>query len=283
MEGQGPGIERSRLGRQLRQLRTERGLRLEDVAARLGVAPSTLSRIEVGIAPVRASYLAFLLDLYGVSDPSEREQLAGSAREGQRKGWWADHNHLLSLSERQYFSLEITACAACSYAPIVIPDLLQTRDYALAVIKAARPAIRAAPARELAEVLARRQEVQSRGGFTLHVVIDEPVLRWAVGSPHIMARQLRHLAACSGNPAITIQVTPMTTPRQVLCPAFSVLSFPADPQVAFTHGPGGPARMRNSSRAEPPSSTFTRLTRTALPAAESARMIRQLSASTENA
>src|ERR1700678_4038470 len=84
----GPGIRRQRLGAELRRLREDRYLRLEDVAARLGGATSTVSRIESGLAPTRTSYLAVMLDLYGLDDPGERAILTDLARDGRRKGWW---------------------------------------------------------------------------------------------------------------------------------------------------------------------------------------------------
>src|SRR5580693_8015183 len=83
----GPTIRRRRLGTDLRRLREARSLKLEEVAVHLGVAPSTLSRIETGKAPTRTSYLAVMLDLYGVTDASQRALLADLAREGQRRGW----------------------------------------------------------------------------------------------------------------------------------------------------------------------------------------------------
>src|ERR1700722_20955783 len=95
----GPGIRRQRLGTQLRDLRQRRSLRLEDVAACLGVAPSTLSRIECGKAPTRTSYLTVMLDLYGIDDPQQRKHLTDLAREGQRKGWWTAPGNLLPASE----------------------------------------------------------------------------------------------------------------------------------------------------------------------------------------
>jgi transcriptional regulator with XRE-family HTH domain len=276
----GAGIERRRLGGRLRRLRTERGLRLEDVADRLGVAASTLSRMETGRAPVRASYLALLMDLYGVTDPAERQKLADSAREGRRKGWWADCNHLLSVSERQYLSLEATARTVRAYAPALVPDLLQTRDYALAVARASRPGILPVAASELAGIVARRQAVLRRDGFTLHAVIDESALRCAVGSAHVMAGQVRHLQDCAASPAVTVQVVPMTTPRPVICPAFTVLSFPGDPDVACTAGLSEQVTIRDSTRADAMSSTFAALTRAAMPPGESARLIGCLSEST---
>jgi transcriptional regulator with XRE-family HTH domain len=278
-KGLGAGIERRRLGGRLRGLRTERGLRLDDVAGRLGVAASTLSRMETGRAPVRASYLALLLDLYGVTDPAEQQKLADSAREGRRKGWWADCNHLLSVSERQYLSLETTARVIRAYAPALVPDLLQTRDYALAVVKATRLGIQPATASELAGIVVRRQAVLRRDGFTLHAVIDESVLRCSVGSAHVMAGQVQHLQACAASPAVTVQVVPMTTPRPVIRPAFTVLSFAGDPDVACTAGLSEQVTICDSTRAEAISGIFGALASAALPPGDSARLIGGLSES----
>src|SRR3984957_1781467 len=78
---EGPVIRRYQLGAELRRLREARPMRLADAADRIGVAASTLSRIETGKAPTRASYLTVLLDLYGITDPAQRHALAGLARD----------------------------------------------------------------------------------------------------------------------------------------------------------------------------------------------------------
>lgn len=81
--------QRHRLGEDLRKLRIEQSLRQGDVASRLGVTPSTISRFESGLAPVRASYLTVMLDMYSVTNPEERERLAGLARDATCNGeWW---------------------------------------------------------------------------------------------------------------------------------------------------------------------------------------------------
>src|SRR6266700_1787545 len=85
----GPTVRRRRLGSELRRLREAHSLKLEEAAERLGLAPSTLSRIETGKAPTRSAYLISMLEMYGVTDPEQRQVLAEMAREGHRKGWWA--------------------------------------------------------------------------------------------------------------------------------------------------------------------------------------------------
>jgi transcriptional regulator with XRE-family HTH domain len=91
----GPTVRRRRLGTELRRLREANSIKLEEVAEQLGVAPSTLSRIETGKAPTRSAYLSEMLKLYGVEDPGQRQVLIDMAREGHRKGWWAAYEDLL--------------------------------------------------------------------------------------------------------------------------------------------------------------------------------------------
>src|SRR5580658_3275204 len=128
----GPVIRRYRLGAELRRLREACALRVEDAAAELGVATSTLSRIETGHAPARTSYVSTLLGLYGMTDPAERARLTDLAREGQRKGWWADYNHLLPAGAGSYLGLEAAAFHVSVFAVQTVPGVLQTSDYAAA-------------------------------------------------------------------------------------------------------------------------------------------------------
>jgi transcriptional regulator with XRE-family HTH domain len=94
------GLGRRRLGTRLRELRLAAGLRLEDVAGRLGVAASTLSRIERGQAPTRLSYLILLADLYSVTDPAQVQQLTAWAEDGKHRGAFHDADYLLAAPVR---------------------------------------------------------------------------------------------------------------------------------------------------------------------------------------
>ena len=102
----GPTVRRRRLGTELRRLREANSIKLEEVAEQLGVAPSTLSRIETGKAPTRSAYLSEMLKLYGVEDPGQRQVLIDMAREGHRKGWWAAYEDLLPTGFGIYVGLE---------------------------------------------------------------------------------------------------------------------------------------------------------------------------------
>lgn len=166
---QARALGRRRLGADLRQLRQEWSLRLDDAAARLGIAPSTLSRIETGQAPVKAAYLMVMLDLYRVTDPAERERLIEMARSGQRKSWWAGHSHLLPAGAGQYLDLEAAATHLRSYSVHVLPALAQTAGYAAAAIGAARPSLTAGEVGDLDAPQLRRREQARSAGCRLHL------------------------------------------------------------------------------------------------------------------
>jgi transcriptional regulator with XRE-family HTH domain len=236
----GPTIRRRRLGTDLRRLREARSLKLEEVAAHLGVAPSTLSRIETGKAPTRTSYLSVMLDLYGIDDPAQRRLLADHAREGQRKAWWADCDDLLPAGTGTYLGLEAEASALRAFSVGVIHDLLQTEDYARAALAASRPELPAADVERLVGVTLRRQQLL--GGTSpvqLRLILDEAVLlRW-VGPPALMRAQLRRLLDAAGTPDVTVQVLRLAeAERLVLTGSFGILSFaePGDEDVLCAPG-----------------------------------------------
>ena len=194
----GPTNHRRRLGADLRELREQRSLRIEEVAEHLGVAASTLSRIETGKAPTKTSYLKLLLDLYGVDDPGRRRDLANLAREGQRKGWWAGDEDVLPAGYGTYLGLEAEAVRLRIFAAQAVPVLLRTEPYAAAVTAAARPELSsgaagqagrrpAAPAGRCSAATTGRS-----GGdpVLVDVVLDESVLLRAMGQADLMRGQL---------------------------------------------------------------------------------------------
>ena len=274
----GPTIRRRRLGTDLRRLREARSLRLEDVAARLEVAPSTLSRIETGKAPTRTSYLAVMLDLYGVDDPDQRERMADMAREGQRKGWWAQCEDLLAPGVGTYLGLEAAACTVRAFAVDVVPGLVQTRGYAAAFYAASRPDLSADQVKRLAWLQTRRREMLADGA-ELHLVLDEAVLRRTIGAPAVMAAQLEHLTAVAASSWATVQVLSLAGSRPVLSDSFTLLSFADqdDPDVGYAGGVRGQAVTRErASDVRAMRNVFGELSQSALAPPESADLISAL-------
>jgi transcriptional regulator with XRE-family HTH domain len=272
----GPALGRRRLGRELRQLREARWLRLEDVADRLGVAPSTLSRIESGKAPTRTGYLALMLDLYDIDDPAQRASLEELARQGQRDGWWTDYSALLPAATRHYLSLEAAATRLRGYSLQAVPDLLQTPDYATAACKAAQPRPNPSQIARLVAVSQRRQRRLLDGGCQVHLILDQSALVRAVARPDVMTGQLQQVLDLAARPTMTVQVVAMEAPQAVLSLPFRVLGFPdtADGDVVAFGGDGGPVTVsRRAADAREAVDTFSALARAALSPADSAALI----------
>jgi transcriptional regulator with XRE-family HTH domain len=272
-------IHRRRLGRELRQLRESRALRLEDAAAQLGLAPSTLSRIETGKAPIRTSYLTLLLDFYGLNDPDQRKFLTDLARESQRKAWWIEYADLLPTGAGIYLDLEAAASRVAVYSTQAVPDLAQTEDYAAAASRASRPDLTLDQLARLAAIQARRLRAGHDQDRQLHLIIEEAALHARLGAKSDLASQVSHLFSLSTVSSVTVQVIPLTTTRAILCPSFTILDFtgPAEPSVAsygmvarridLVTRPGDVAAAK---------ADFAQLTRAALPPPDSADLIAAL-------
>src|SRR6202012_4825429 len=207
----GPTVRRRRLGTELRKLRESNGYKLEEVAAQLGVAPSTLSRIETGKAPTKSAYLNQMLEMYGVVEPGQRQVLIDMAREGHRKGWWAAFDDVLPSGFDIYVGLEAETAAIRCYEVSVVPGLLQTPDYARAVLGEMFPRH---SAEQIERLVALRMERQHRFDdappLELWAILDEAVIRRPVGGTKVMCAQLEHLLVMAERPGLAVQILPFS-------------------------------------------------------------------------
>jgi transcriptional regulator with XRE-family HTH domain len=274
----GPTVRRRRLGSELRNLREAHSIKLEEVADRLGLAASTLSRIETGKAPTRTAYLSAMLDLYGVEDPAHRKILTEMAREGHRKGWWTIWDDVLPTGFSVYVGLEAEASSLRVYESQVIHGLLQTEDYARAVMSAVRRRQTPEEIERLVALRMQRQEVLLRNDpLQLWIILDEAVIRRPVGPPEVMHRQIGHLCAASLWPNVTLQVLAFSSGvHPALNGPFAIIEFPErfDPDVVYSEGVGGQAYLEERDkevrlRAE----AFDLLRAAALPPADSLDLI----------
>jgi hypothetical protein len=251
--------------------------------ARPGRSSSTLSRIETGKAPTRTSYLALMLDLYGVADPAQRRFLADLARAGQRKGWWADCEELLPAGTGTYLGLEAEASALRAFCAGTVHGLLQTDDYARAVITASRPELNTAQVERLVGIQMRRQQVLAISDpLELRLILDEATLLRRVGPPELMRAQAEHLLEASRRLPVTVQVLRLAAAsRLVLTGSFAILSFaePSDEDVLCAAGVRGQVLLEERySDVHAMRLMFDALSLSALPPSASADLIRELAA-----
>jgi len=273
----GPTVRRRRLGTELRRLRESSGYKLEEVAGQLGVAPSTLSRIETGKAPTKSVYLTQLLEAYGVSDAGHRQVLVDMAREGHRKGWWAAYDDVLPSGLGVYVGLEAEASGLRSYEISVVHGLLQTADYARAILRETSPRHTGEQIERLVELrMERQRRLNEEPPLDLWVIHDEAVIRRVIGGPAVMRRQLAHLLNEAARPGTTLQVLPFASGAHAGHDGpFSIIEFQerSDSEVAYVESAAGPIYLEKDREVRTRSEAFDRLRAAALAPGASADMV----------
>jgi transcriptional regulator with XRE-family HTH domain len=219
---------RRRLALELRRLREQTGLSGDEVALRLGWSGSKVSRIETHRTGVKPDDLALLLDLYEV-DELQRVQLTALAGEQESKGWWAAYSDALPEDYAAYISLEADAASVRCWSPELIHGLLQTEDYARAIIRAhmlSTDPIPPGEVRRRVEARLRRQEILTRANPTqLTFVLDEAVLLRRFGTPAVMHAQLAWLTHAAQMPNVTLQVLALAGNHPIGTGSFAILQF----------------------------------------------------------
>jgi transcriptional regulator with XRE-family HTH domain len=273
----GPTVRRRRLGTELRRLRDRRGYKLEEVATELGVAPSTLSRIETGKAPTKSAYLHQMLEMYGVTDPGQRQVLIDMAREGHRKGWWAAYDDVLPSGFDIYVGLEAETAAIRSYEVSVVHGLLQAADYARAVLREIFPRHTADQIERLVNLrMERQRRLDDEPPLELWAILDEAVIRRTVGGPACMRRQLDHLLSEAARQGITLQVLPFSSGAHAGHGGpFSILEFPdrSDSEVAYVESVAGIIYLEKDREVRARSEAFDQLRASALSPSASSDLI----------
>jgi transcriptional regulator with XRE-family HTH domain len=219
------------LGAELRAIRNRLGLSMEDVEDALDRSAGWLSRIETGkrLKPSVADIKA-LLDHYGIQNPAMRESLITTTKQARVRGWWNTYKDTIPEAYATFVGLEAGAKRIFIANPSIVPGLLQTADYAGAVIGAGiSRGLTAEQIEKRVEVRARRQQLLTRDEpVALRAVLDEAVLRREVGGPKVMREQLQYLLELARQPNVTIQVVPFAAGAHaaVTC-GFTILEFPS--------------------------------------------------------
>ena len=222
-----PAVRRRRLALELRRLREAARLTCEEVADHLECSASKISRVETGRVSVSPRDVRDMLDLYGVP-AAQRESLVQLARDSRQKGWWHAFSDTMPPQFATYVGLESAACQIRIYEASLIPELLQTEDYARAVIRAGMMnSPREAVERQVALRMARQPAIAVDNPPKIWAVVDEAALRRQVGGPGVMQRQLEQLLAEAMLPDVAIQVIPFGGgAHPAMGRPFIILAFP---------------------------------------------------------
>jgi transcriptional regulator with XRE-family HTH domain len=236
----GPAVARDRLRARLRELRDSRGMSVPDVERAANWPASKVEGIETGEVPALPLEVETLLGIYGAGDTPEVDELIGLAAIGRSVRWWTRHR--LTGEHQQFVALEGEASRISVYQPLVVPGLVQTRQYATAATAAILDKDPADPdVAARVEIRLERQHVllnRAAAGDApaLVVILEESVLRRPVGGTEVLRAQLDHLLRRAEEPHLTMVVIPTRIGGHVgLGGVFELLEFadPRDPDVVF--------------------------------------------------
>ncbi len=239
---QTPTVRLRRLAAELRSLRASSGLTRDEVVERTGINVATMYRIEHARVRPQTRTLRTLLDLYGV-EREQQAELVELLRDARERGWLHAYESELPEQYMNFIGFEGEARSSWNYESLFVPGLLQTEDYARAVITGVLPFASRDEVERRVEVRMERQEVlRNDNPLELWGIVDEAALRRQVGGQDVMRAQLRHLVDASELANITFQVIPFDAGAHAGMPgSFVFLQFadPAIPDVVYVDSMAG--------------------------------------------
>ena len=244
MTSPSPTVRRRELGARLRALRTTAGLTVDEVASRMEVSPAKISRIETAARGVSVADVRFLCDLYGVTG-EDRDRLLTMTRDSRRRSWWQQYGLPESLAT--YIGLEDAAVSIHQYETSLVPPLLQTEQYARALIAGAAPDLSAEQVEALVQArLTRQGLLTAEQPPELWTVVDEAALHRLVGGTEVMRAQLAALADRSRPRNVVVQVIPLEAGAHPgMDSAFAILQLREVSDVVYVEGLIGNFYLQN--------------------------------------
>jgi transcriptional regulator with XRE-family HTH domain len=238
--GASPVARQRELGTRLRGLRNEKGMTVEEVAARLLCSTTKISRLETAVRRPSLRDVRDLCALYEV-DESTSVELMNLAREAREPGWWTKY---ADLDLDPLVGLEQEATVITCYSMSYVPGLLQTEEYAQGIIQTVAPKMDLQIVHQRTEARMRRQQLLERENPPrFHVLLDEVVLHRGVGGPAIMAAQLEKVLNVGRFGKTVVQVIPFSAGAYAAMDGyFMLLEFGDDSElwpVVFVEGLSG--------------------------------------------
>jgi len=277
-----PTVKRRRLAAELHACREQAGLTIEDVALELEWSAAKVSRIENARVRVLPRDVKHLLRTYGVADSDPAwDMLVTLARESRQKGWWHAYGDTIGESFSTYVGLEAEAETLRTYESECVPGLLQTEDYARAVVGAAlaAPGTDNGIERNVALRMSRQLRLTESASPELWAVVNEGAIRRLVGRPVVMHAQLDRLLEASHQPGITLQVLPFSAGAHAgMGGAFTIICLPepGDPDVAYVNYNSGSLFLEKPDELRRCAMIFDHLCAAALSIGQSRDMITRI-------
>lgn len=252
-QAKGPTVARRRLRIALRAAREKAGLTQEQAAELLEWSLSKVIRIEAGTVGISATDLRATLQLYEVTNSAEVARLLALARVARQRDWLAPYKEHFPAAFTAYLGLEMQASALYFYQPVIIPGILQTEDYASAVIRSTAPQDPPEDKRQISKRLRlerQRNLLNSPDAPLIDALLDESVLHRVFGGPAVMREQLLHLAMLGASSRIQVRILRFTAGLNTVSGPFIVLEFPDQSDVDAVYLENAVASSHVLDRAE---------------------------------
>lgn len=262
-QGAGPTARRMILGTQLRRLREAAGITRAQAAWEIRASESKISRMELGRVGCKERDVVDLLTMYGVHDQDERTWAVDMVKQANRPGWWRSFNETLPTWFDNYIGLEEASTRIRTYELMFAPGLLQTENYARAVISRGNPENADQGVEDRVAIRMRRQKLLTGPKPPrLWAVLDEAVLHRPVGGAGVLKEQLEFLLEMIKLPTISLQVVPFTVSGFAVESAFTLLQFaePELPNIAYVEHLNGALYLEKPDELELYGRAFDRLT-----------------------
>lgn len=271
-----PTVRLRRLAAELRRLRAGANLSREDVTAQTGINDTTLYRIESARTRPQMRTLIALLDLYNVP-ADQREHLKALVKDSTKQGWLRPYHTDLPEEYTAYISFEAEAAGVRNYESLFIPGLLQTEDYARAVIRGGLPMASHQEIEDRVQARIERQQVLRKDNpLKLWAILDEAALRRQVGGNAVMSSQLGQLVEAMNEPHITLQVIPFSSGAHAGMPgAFVLMDFldPLDTDLIYIDSMAGDLFLESAADVSRYTSIFDNLRAVALSPDDTAALL----------
>ncbi|GGM69045.1 transcriptional regulator [Longimycelium tulufanense] len=276
MKGSHTAIRSRRVAVELRKLREKAELTCAEAGEKLGMSASKISRIETAVSGIEVEDLAALLGLYQVPERKRREVIRW-LRAADRGGWWRRQPGLPTLW-RSLIEFEARACHLRCYEAMFVPGLLQTADYARAVLRGINGALSDRQLDTLVASRMARQAVLSRTDAPILVtLLDEGALRRPVGGEEVMSRQLRYLLEAAQRPNVLLRVVPLAAGAYAgFRGPFMILEFEGEPDLVYVENQSTGLFLEEDSDHSSYREALSNILRVALAPTETAELISAL-------
>jgi transcriptional regulator with XRE-family HTH domain len=272
---------RRRLVAELKRARNAKGLTQSRTAEAMEWSQSKIQRIEKGSSGIKTNDLRVLLQFYGITDKEQRDQLLELARDARKPSWWSEYRDNAPKELLTLIDYESMASVIRQFETVFIPGILQTEEYARAVLeifydeKTASGRVDA-----LVELRKKRQELLSpESGLSFYFVLDESAIRRVVGGYSGRRLQLYRLIEVAKSPNVTIEVVPFSAGiNPGMKGPFEIIEFAdeSDEDLVFEENSRGDTFLSDSAAVTRHREVFERLEKVSLNPDDTVALLRNV-------